>query len=300
VPPNLHAPLKVALVANSGSGSMEEGDGSIGRHFSRKEEVSLAFDGADFDEVSDAVHGAVAAETDIIVSAGGDGTARLIADTMIAQESKAALLVLPCGTANLLSKRLHGEQTVEALIDGVTQLTTTHIPAGFVNDQIFLLAAAAGFPAAMGRAREAFRDAPARPRRMARTFGAAAVALRRLLQPRLRLASDGLAGGARKASGVIAWIDPAETAPASRKTKPRLTCLSIGPESWGDVFSLAGSAMAGTLSDAERAAVFQATEIQLRSRRPIQVMLDGEPQFVSPDLSIQIKPKALKVLTAVR
>jgi len=295
-----HALLNVALVSNPGSGSMEEGDRSIREQLSRAEQISLMFDGAEIGDLSRAAQGAVETDADIIVCAGGDGTARFVADLMIAKDCKAALLVLPCGTANLLSKRLYGERTVDALLDDIVRLETAYIPAGFVNDQLFLLAAAAGFPATMGRAREAFRDAPASPRRMARTFGAAAVALRRLLQPKLTLTADGVAGGDGKASGVIAWIDPGDTAPNAQDRIIRLNSLFIGPESWGDVFSLAGSAMAGALSNAERASIFEASQIQLQARRPIQVMLDGEPQFFDPEVSIQIKPEALKVLTAAR
>lgn len=94
---------------------------------------------------------------DIIASLGGDGTANAVIDTY-GHADGPALLILPGGTMNLLSHRLHGEADTGAVIaQALSQQKTITLPQLEGPDFRSLVGIIAGPTAAWGTVREDIR-----------------------------------------------------------------------------------------------------------------------------------------------
>src|SRR5262245_10359406 len=82
---------------------------------------------------------------------GGDGTVRRCIDTVVAEDAKVEVAILPAGTANHLARATGVpsdlEGALDAAIDGIPWL----IDVGLVNGQVFAVMAGSGFDALMIR-----------------------------------------------------------------------------------------------------------------------------------------------------
>ena len=100
---------------------------------------------------------AFASEAPIVVIIGGDGTCRAAAGHAL--DAKKTLAFLPGGTMNLIPNRHWPQMDVasalQALSDGAYE--NHALDVGYVNDEIFLIAAAFGAAPALARLREAHR-----------------------------------------------------------------------------------------------------------------------------------------------
>lgn len=108
---------------------------------------SVACEGAD---TTEAVRGALREGVDTIVSAGGDGTAHLLANTMVG--SNARLAVLPCGTANDFARALRLPMNPLTALEQLREGHTTRIDLGWVNGHYFLNVASIGVAADVAHA----------------------------------------------------------------------------------------------------------------------------------------------------
>ncbi len=79
-----------------------------------------------------------------VVAAGGDGTARLVAESIPAP---APLAVLPIGTENLLAKHLQYSTQSTAMAEMIAAGQTVAIDAAEANGKLFLVLASCGFDA---------------------------------------------------------------------------------------------------------------------------------------------------------
>ena len=82
---------------------------------------------------------------------GGDGTVRRCIDTIVAEEAKVDLAILPAGTANLLAKALGIPRDVRQAVDVAVNGMPRPIDVGLVNDEAFAVMAGTGFDALMIR-----------------------------------------------------------------------------------------------------------------------------------------------------
>jgi diacylglycerol kinase (ATP) len=82
---------------------------------------------------------------------GGDGTVRRCIDTIVAEEAKVDLAILPAGTANLLAKALGIPRDVRQAVDVAVNGVPRPIDVGVVNDEAFAVMAGTGFDALMIR-----------------------------------------------------------------------------------------------------------------------------------------------------
>ncbi|WDI31506.1 diacylglycerol kinase family protein [Hyphococcus flavus] len=118
------------------------------------DDASLEIVAGDYAIIADEVE--KASDADTIICAGGDGTQANIAAKLL--YDRRALLPLPCGTMNLLSRDLgYSLDLEEALLEGFTSQSST-IDVGQIGDRIFLNNVVFGAYAALADAREELRD----------------------------------------------------------------------------------------------------------------------------------------------
>ncbi len=88
---------------------------------------------------------AIAANPDLIIASGGDGTVSLVASQMI--ETGICLGIIPRGTANALSVALGIPTTVEGACELILAGTTRRLDAAYCNQHLMTLLAGIGFEA---------------------------------------------------------------------------------------------------------------------------------------------------------
>jgi YegS/Rv2252/BmrU family lipid kinase len=82
---------------------------------------------------------------------GGDGTVRRCIDTVVAEEAKVEVAILPAGTANHLARAAGVPADLEGALDVAVNGVPWLIDVGTVNGQVFAVMAGAGFDALMIR-----------------------------------------------------------------------------------------------------------------------------------------------------
>jgi diacylglycerol kinase (ATP) len=82
---------------------------------------------------------------------GGDGTVRRCIDTLVAENAKVELAILPAGTANLLAKALHIPIDLRGALDVALYGDVHSIDIGVANGVAFAAMAGTGFDAMMIR-----------------------------------------------------------------------------------------------------------------------------------------------------
>ena len=244
------------------------------------------------------VANAVASDADVIVSAGGDGTATAVADGITG--SGKTLGILPLGTANMLARDLGVPVALEKAIDALADMDTIEIDAGEVNGRLFLHNVVVGTIPAIAAARERVRG-----RNMVALIGFFRYFIRRL-------------SNARRTAVAI----------TSRDTDDRIErihAIAVANNSydqgWGKLFTRScldrGSLTLYilrrlTLTDALRLWVEMAMgrwqeddalviesvrSVSLRAKRAaISVMIDGEVATLQAPLDFRIRQKAVRVL----
>jgi diacylglycerol kinase family enzyme len=97
-----------------------------------------------------------AAQPDLFIVWGGDGTLRFALETV--GKATPNLLLLPGGAMNLLPRSIHGEKTWDVVIRDVMAAPKRRtLPAGRINGGLFFCAMLAGAPARLAEARESLR-----------------------------------------------------------------------------------------------------------------------------------------------
>src|SRR5690348_6820321 len=150
---------KLLFIINPGSGSKKEDWGKICTDFF-KDKQSCAIE--TFELPADCSKSVICkkveeAKADIVVAVGGDGTVKLVAECL--QNNKAALGIIPAGSANGLAKDLgipeDPEKALELLLEG--KVRTIHLTT--INDQLCIHLSDIGFNAYVVKK---FEDGPSR------------------------------------------------------------------------------------------------------------------------------------------
>ncbi len=273
------APL--TLVINRASGTFERSDGdalqqSLERHPAVGEVWPL--DDGLADRIRDG-------KPEAIAIAGGDGTICAVTDLVWQSEDDIALLPLPLGTANLLVKRLYGDQDAIALLDKAASAPVRPVRPGLAGDTPFLVAAALGFPTTLARAREKLRD-PDGPLPFPSFSRRVWASLQQAFKPRMRYRTDNTKPGYQRASGLYLDLDALDG-----------DDFSLVQLHWRELrdMALTGLSLFGT--DTGRPEPLSRThELIATARKPLAVMLDGEPSFIPGPLTFRRADRPLTFL----
>lgn len=278
--------MKLVLVLNSLSGHFVRGDADgLAELLSAHPAVHQAWP---LDETLDARIGrAMEDGADAIAVGGGDGTIRSVAEVLYRRRSQMALLPLPLGTANLLTHRLYSGRTAEELLDAAVAATPRPFLPGLVNNRLFLVAAALGFPSIVARARERLRNVDGLPPlpSVSRRLGAS---LGHAFRPRIRYRHEGDASGPARASGLYIDLDLSD--------ETHMRYIAVNWRHLGDVVRSGFSILSGTQEARARGQAGETCWIVAHSRKPLPAMVDGEPVFLPRHVRIRRASQPIRIL----
>jgi diacylglycerol kinase family enzyme len=288
--------LHVLLNARSGSATLEAA------------ELGERLEAAGFTATIDADHDAPfpsrlraarRSKADILVAAGGDGTATALAE--IAAESNRPLAILPMGTANLLAKDLSLPLEADAWIAALPGFSERRIDIGRVNDRVFLHKVVIGFVPGIAAGRERIRGIAALSARIAFI----SYAVRRILRARriaLELTPDGGEPHIDRLQAVAIANNSYDEGFGAIFSRSRLDAGHLGIYKLHSVtllkaMSLATGILIGRWQDDAALTIETAEQVLIRSRRKLlKVMLDGEVETLHTPLHFSIDKQALRVL----
>lgn len=242
-----------------------------------------------------------ACDCEVVVAAGGDGTASGLAAALAG--SHKTLAVMPLGTVNSLAKDISVPLDIDSWLATLRTMEPRRIDVGEVNGRLFLHMVVIGLIPGLAKGREVLRGKKA----FAAKIGLLQYFLRRLSRAR-RLAiqidpTDGDAWTERIQSVAVVCnayeeglgkVLIRETLDGGELTLYVLKRLELS-----DVGRLGIKMVLGHWQDDAALTIHRAREVTIRSHKPrLQVMLDGEIQSLEVPLHFKIKPQALSVLAA--
>lgn len=236
-------------------------------------------------EVEDAITQKIQEGTDLLIIYGGDGSALTAA--RLATKHDIPILPLPGGTMNILHKKLYGSKDWLEILSGCLKVPKIEDHcAGFVNADMFLVAAIIGAPARLAVAREAARDMD-----IAGTAEGIATTV------------DGLT--TEDAFNLMCGDNPSKQANLLHITCPHMSAFAthddqfeivdLALESYADLVGLGLRTITTNWRNFEGAHVQFNRELKVDGGKNIDVLLDGELRSLSFPLKISLKSKAFKV-----
>ncbi|HWE47528.1 MAG TPA: diacylglycerol kinase family protein [Caulobacteraceae bacterium] len=235
------------------------------------------------------VRTAVEARPDLIVVLGGDGTARLVAETCGPQGP--LLAPLSGGTMNKLGRVIYGSQPwPDALTDALLNGAPRWTPGGEIDGRAFYCRAVLGAPALLAQAREAVRE-----HRFGRATRRAVAASRKARHTRLGYDI----GGERGRALSVGLICPTVSR-ALDENEGALEAAIIDLPSAKAGVSMALNTLTGEWRDDPHVQVRPCETARIWSTEPIQVMLDGEFFELGRDVQAHFNPHAFRALSAGR
>jgi diacylglycerol kinase family enzyme len=236
---------------------------------------------------------------DILVAAGGDGTATALAE--VAAETDRPLAILPMGTANLLAKDLALPLDHDAWIAALPGFAERRIDLGRVNDRVFLHKVVVGFVPAIAAGREKIRGETALTARIAFLSYAA----RRILRSKriaLELTRDNEPPHIDRVQAVAISNNSYDEAFGAVFSRSALDAGHLGIYKLHSVtlmkaIGLAAGVVMGRWQDDAALTIETAEQVVIRSRHKLlKVMLDGEVENMQSPLNFRIEKQALRVL----
>lgn len=235
----------------------------------------------------------------ILVAAGGDGTATGLAQ--VAMETGRTLAVLPLGTANLLARDLTIPVTLDGWFDALDAMVARRMDVGEVNGRIFLHKVVIGAVPGIAAAREKLRGRGD----LAAKLGFLGHFVRRLSRVRRFAAEITASSGEprieRVQSIAIANNDYAEGLGQlfhrQRLDGGTLSLYLLRHLSFGDALRLAAEMALGSWRNDEVLEIENVRAVVVRTRwLRIRAMVDGEIDTLSSPLRFRILPLALSIL----
>ena len=251
------------------------------------------------EDLGDRLDRALASDAGIIVSAGGDGTATLIANRLL--ESGKVLAVLPLGTANLLARDLGMPMDLDAAIDVLATAEVRRMDVGEVNGRVFLHKVVVGTFPAMAAMREKVRAKAG----LGSRIGFVRYLVRRLGRGRrmaVAIASPETAGRIERVRAIAVANNAYDQGWAkifhrSRLDAGCLTLYALKALSVTDALRLVAKMITGHWRDDEAVTIDTVHSVTLNARRStLRVMIDGEVDLLETPLAFRIRPAALGVL----
>lgn len=247
---------------------------------------------------------AVAGRCRTVVAAGGDGTLNEVLNGLAVDFTCSRLGILPLGTGNDFIRSLGIPDDVEEAFDVVEAGHCRRVDVaradfgGASEPRYFLNMSASGFSNAVGEE----MDAETKKRWGGLAYGLTAVRVLDELEPyRTRIVLDGkqeldlelymlLVANARYvASGVPA-------APSARPDDGFLDVIAFPEMAMGEIAALLPRALLGRHEESDKVVCHRARRIEVHSRPPMPVNVDGEACGETP-VVFEILPGALEVLT---
>lgn len=206
-----------------------------------------------------------AAGADTLVLLAGDGTinaaARAIADW------QGALLILPGGTMNLLSKALHGDVAPAAIVAAAAEAMTIALPFAEAEGHQAYVGLILGPAASWNRARERLRAG-----RVRGLWRVVRHAWSQTMAHRVRIA--GVPG---KAQAVFV-----------QATDSALDVATVEAADWGAIAELGWGWVTGDWVAARAVHSYTRATLRLRGKRPVQALFDGEPAILPPGTEVRL------------
>jgi diacylglycerol kinase family enzyme len=230
------------------------------------------------DDVEGAIAQAVSEAHACIAVAAGDGTVAALATALAAQDDPPPLLVLPAGTANLLSRRICGEADMTSVIAASADWAPRRIPVGRVEGRVFLIAAAVGITPSFARARELLRQPP-RDGRMAAVWRHLQVGMRSLSTRYIGFLVDEETRyrPAKAAYISVGRMGDAHARDGESAFAPMLEIYAGRPHGVIDMSVMVARAAFNDFENQPRAWRATAQRIEANSKRRLPLIIDGEP-----------------------
>ena len=276
----------VEQLSNEAEAAFEEAGHEIEVHVVEPEEIEAALDKA------------VAADPDILVAGGGDGTIRSAASRLLG--STIALGVLPLGTVNRLARDLNIPLEPRAALRALASGGYREIDVAEVNGEIFLCNSMLGLPSEISQERQNLRGRPFWPR-LAGYFKL----LRTILASRrhLELSIDGDERKNRRVrvlslavSNNVYRREPSLIFTREALDQGRLGVYIAKPHSGAGLLWVLARAALGFWTGDDRLDSLSAKKVVIKTRKKrLRLSNDGEVETLRAPLYYQIHPKALKI-----
>lgn len=251
------------------------------------------------DRLEMAIARALESDADVIVSAGGDGTATALAGALAG--SRKALALLPLGTANVLARDLSIPLELDAAIEAIPRFVPRKIDVGEVNGEVFLHQVVIGVLPAIAAAREKVRG-KADPRAYLSFVGQA---MKRFADSRriaIAIASRDTVDRVERVRAISVANNSFDEGlgkvfSRSRLDAGTLTLYILKHLGFPDVLRLAAEMLAGRWLEDQALATETVRSLTIRSRKPaVSAMVDGEVRLLKTPLNFRIRPLDLTVL----
>ncbi len=234
-----------------------------------------------------------ARDCDLIIAAGGDGTVRGVAD--LAAKVGLPLGLLPLGTANDFARTLGVPNDLAAAARIIAEGRSARIDMGVVNGESFLNVASIGLSEEVTLHLTTERK---------RRWGALsyAIALSDVIKARRRFAVEITCDGVSKSLRAI-QVGVAngrfhgggfEVSPTARIDDGMLCAYAIAPQPLGKLLLMAASTKIGAHNLWDGVQWFQGKRIEVRTKRPRRVNVDGELLTRTPAV-VELRRGAIEV-----
>ena len=248
---------------------------------------------------ADRIRKARDSDADVVVSAGGDGTATGLAGALAGTTK--ALAILPLGTANLLARDLSLPLDLDATVAALGDMEPRQIDVGEVNGRVFLHKVVLGVIPSIAAAREQIcgrSDVGA-------LFGFGRYFVRRLGRARriaLSITSRDTDDRVERVHAIAVANNAYDEGlgrifARSSLDAGVLTLYVLKHLTLGDALRLSAEMLAGRWQQDEALDIASVRSVSIRSRRAsVSAMIDGEVEMLQTPLNFRIRPKALTVL----
>ena len=280
--------------------------GSSGEEFRAAIETALQSRGAEFeicetdpkDGAIPAVCRAVDEGATQIIACGGDGTIMSAVNGLAKAENepKTIFSIVPGGTANLLAQALGIPHDVEKAVAIALGGRDRLIDLGQCGPDVFALGLG------MGLTEKLVSGATSKDKETLGRLAYGKAMLRELGQKPHRFSFQLDGGPAQRAVGVALVVANAgeisgnwKFAPDAEMDDGLLDLCILHRFYFRDLVRLMWHGLLGNLPDDRAVSFFQAKTISIGSDPPLDLQIDGEEVDAKPPLSIQVRPKALKV-----
>jgi diacylglycerol kinase family enzyme len=260
---------------------------------------SVTLDGDTDEPLANRIERAKASGADVIVAAGGDGTATAIASAIV--DTDTVLAVLPLGTINLLARDLRLPFDLDQWIAALDAMQPRRIDVGEANGRTFLHKVVIGFIPGLAAGREKIRGRS----ELSVKIGFVRYFFRRLLRTRRIAVEIKYRSGETRVERVIAIAvadndyaeGPGRFFSRERLDGGSLSLYVLKHLTIGDLFRLTVGMLMGNWRHDEALEIENVNSVTIRTRKsPIKVMIDGEVETFEVPLHFKIRPGALWVL----
>lgn len=248
---------------------------------------------------------AVAEGADLVIAMGGDGTACQVAEGLLG--TGIPMAIFPGGTGNLFVRSFYSVPTAEEFVDMIKtgqpqpvdmiKLSYTDV-SGHAHDRFFMVALG------VGKLSDAISMTSTK---LKRWLGKLAYIIRvgwAALKPsahNYELELRGTKVSKRAASVLVLNVLPAHMAMMSRGCNASDGLMDVGVVGCTNVWQILKLGFWTLLGRPERSrryTTLRTSELKLRSDRPVNPNIDGDPSHLTSELSLKVVPGAVSIVLA--